>query len=108
WYGYSVGKWVDDYTFVVETNGVDGRTWVDITGRPHSDEARVEERFHRVSKEVLEISVTLTDLKYYTKPWLALDKLKMLLAPDDFHAREMVCSPSEYQQYLKTFAPSAQ
>src|SRR5207302_4853953 len=23
WYGYSVGKWIDDYTFVVETIGLD-------------------------------------------------------------------------------------
>jgi hypothetical protein len=108
WYGYSVGRWVDDYTFVVDTLGVDRRTWVDNAGRPHSDEMRIEERFHRVNKDVLEISVTLTDPKYYTKPWVAMDKFQMVLAPDDFHVREMICSPSEYQQYLSTFAPDAQ
>ena len=26
WYGYSVGRWVDDYTFVVQTIGTDDRT----------------------------------------------------------------------------------
>ena len=26
WFGYSVGKWVDDYTLVVETTGTDERT----------------------------------------------------------------------------------
>src|SRR6266849_10995188 len=36
WYGYSVGKWEDDYTFVVQTSGIDERTWVDRAGRPHS------------------------------------------------------------------------
>jgi hypothetical protein len=25
WFGYSIGKWKDDYTFVVETNGTDER-----------------------------------------------------------------------------------
>jgi hypothetical protein len=40
WYGYSVGKWVDDYTFVVETTGLDERTWIDNVGRPHTKEPR--------------------------------------------------------------------
>src|SRR5207302_7585567 len=29
WYGYSIGKWTDDYTFVVQTTGLDERTWID-------------------------------------------------------------------------------
>jgi hypothetical protein len=51
----------------------------------------------------MELTVTLTDPKFYSKPWVALDNFPMVLAPDDFHVREMICSPSEYQQYLKTF-----
>ena len=38
WFGYSVGKWVDQTTLVVTTNGLDDSTWIDNTGRPHSDE----------------------------------------------------------------------
>jgi hypothetical protein len=108
WYGYSVGKWIDDYTFVVTTTGVDGRTWVDNAGRSHSDETTIEETFHRVNKDKLELSVKITDPVYYTKPWVAMDKFNLRRAPDDFHVREMVCSPSEYQTYLKLFAPDAQ
>jgi hypothetical protein len=36
WFGYSIGKWVNDTTLLVETRGVDDRTWVDRAGRPHS------------------------------------------------------------------------
>src|SRR5215467_6799821 len=36
WYGYSVGRWEDDYTFVVQTIGMDDRTWLDNAGNPHS------------------------------------------------------------------------
>jgi hypothetical protein len=36
WYGYSVGKWEDDYTFVVQSNGMDERTWLDNGGRQHA------------------------------------------------------------------------
>ena len=101
WYGYSVGKWVDDYTLVVQTAGLDDRTWIDRAGRPHSDALHVEERFHRVDRDHLQISVMIDDPKMYTKPWLALDKLRFDLQPRDFDVREMICSPSEFAQYNK-------
>ena len=37
WFGYSVGKWEDDYTLVVQSTGMDERTWIDRAGRPHSE-----------------------------------------------------------------------
>jgi len=103
WYGYSAGKWVDDFTFVAETVGADARSWVDNVGRPHSDEMRIEEIFHRVSRDRMELTVTLTDPKFYTRPWVALDRFPLRRLPDDYHVREMVCSPSEYRKYLKMF-----
>ena len=107
WYGYSVGKWVDDYTLVVQTTGLDDRTWIDRAGRPHSDALRVEERFHRADRDHLELSVTIDDPKMYTKPWLALDKLRFDLQPRDFDVREMICSPSEFAQYNKLIGSPA-
>ena len=99
WYGYSIGQWADDYTFVVQTTGIDARAWVDRAGRPKSDQLRVEERFHRVDHDTLEITVTINDPKMYTKPWVALDKFPMKLWPADFDVREMICSPIDIQEY---------
>ena len=107
WYGYSVGKWVDDYTLLVQTIGMDERTWLDRAGRPHSDELRVEERYQRVDRDHLELSVTIDDPKMYTKPWLALDKLRFDLQPADFDVREMICSPSEFAEYNKLIGDPA-
>lgn len=107
WYGYSSGKWVDDYTFVVQTIGADERTWIDKAGRPHSKDMRVEERFHRVDHDHLELTVTIDDPKIYTKPWVALDKLPMKLLPEDFDVREMICAPSETADYEKTIGSHA-
>ena len=101
WFGYSVGKWEDDYTFVVQSARMDERTWIDRAGRPHSSELRVEERFHRVDHDHLELTVTIDDLKMYTKPWVALDKLRFNLEPSNFDVREMMCSPSELAEYDK-------
>ena len=101
WYGYSIGKWVDDTTLLVETTGLDERTWIDRAGRPHSADLRMEERFHRVDHDHMELSLTIIDPGIYTKPWVALDKMLFELQPDDFDVREMICSPSEYLKYNK-------
>jgi len=104
YYGYSVGHWEDDYNFVVDTVGMDERTWLDNVGRPHSSALHVTERFHRVSRDLLELTVTIDDPKIYTKPWVAADKLTLHLLPADFDMGEMICSPSEMSQYKKLVA----
>jgi hypothetical protein len=106
WFGYSVGKWVDDYTFVVETSGTDERTWVDRAGRPHSAGLRVEERFHRADSDHLELTVTIIDPKMYTKPWVAIDKFPLQMQPPGTDVHEMFCSPSEFAEYNKLLGNS--
>jgi hypothetical protein len=107
YYGYSVGKWVDDYTLVVQTTGTDERTWIDRAGRPHSEDLRIEERFHRVDHNHLELTVTITDPKMYTKPWVPMDKFPFKLQPEDFDVIEMLCSPAEIAAYNKVVGTPA-
>lgn len=107
WFGWSVGKWEDDYTLVVETTGTDERTWIDHAGRPHSGDLRVEERFHRLDHDHLELTVTIDDPKMYTKPWVALNKLVFNLEPQTFDIREMFWSPTEFQGYNKLLGNEA-
>jgi hypothetical protein len=107
WFGYSIGKWEDNYTFVVQTSGLDERTWLDRAGRPHSDALRVEERFHRLDRDHLELTVAIDDPKMYTKPWVALDKLRFELQQPTFDVHEMICSPSELEEYNKAIGNAA-
>lgn len=107
WYGYSIGKWVDNTTFVVETVGMDERTWIDNAGRPHSRDLRVEERFHRVNHDAMELTVTIMDPQMYTKPWNALDKYALRWQSESFDIREMVCSESEAAEYNKLVGEQA-
>jgi hypothetical protein len=102
-WGYSVGRWTDDYTFVVESTGFDTRTWLDNAGRPHSDALRVEERYRRVDRDHLEMTVVIDDPKYYTKPWTAL-VLRLRLQPPTFDIPENECVPTELETYRKLFA----
>ena len=108
-YGYSVGKWVDDTTLVAETVGMmpEDRVWLDLTGRPISDQAHVQEHFHRVSHDRLELTVTIDDPKMYTKPWIAMNKFPMRLADPHRDVMEVYCSLSEMEKYDKLFANPA-
>ena len=68
WFGYSVGRWEND-TLVVETAGVNEKTWLDDSGHPHSDALRIVERFHRPSFGRIDVQVTIDDAKTYVRPW---------------------------------------
>ena len=107
WFGYSVGAWTNDITFVVRTNGTDARTWIDNAGRPHSEDLRTEETFHRVDRDHMELSMTIDDPKVYTRPWVALDKLRFTSVAPTTELSEMLCSPSEIEIYNKKYAPGA-
>jgi hypothetical protein len=107
WYGYSVGRWIDDSTLVVNSVGTDDRTWLDNAGNPHSNSLRVEERYHRVNRQTMELTVTLDDPVVYTKPWVAVDKLKINLMPDGSDLMEMIPSASEAAAYRRVIASKA-
>ena len=109
WYGYSVGRWADPVTFVVNTIGLIGRerVWLDETGRPMSEEMTVEERFHRINSHRMEITVTVTDPKYYSRPWVPMDKFPMKLQANDYDIIEMLCVPTDMESYKEDFANPA-
>ena len=66
--GYSTGKWEGD-VLVVHTEGLHDGMWLDRSGSPSTDAAKITERFHRVNYGKLEIDLTVEDSKAYTKPW---------------------------------------
>jgi hypothetical protein len=109
YYGYSVGKWVDDNTLVVNTIGTmpSERVWLDEAGRPVSDGVHVEERFHRIDRNNMELTVTIDDPKMYTRPWVAMNKFPMRLQAPNYDVVEMMCIPSEEEQYYKDYGDPA-
>jgi hypothetical protein len=96
WLGYSVGKWAQD-TFVVDSVGFDERTWIDNWGNPHSGSMRLEERYRRVDHNTVEVNMTLTDPKTYTKPFVMSTRI-LRLAPK-MELGEDFCVPSEEEKY---------
>jgi hypothetical protein len=105
-HGYSVGRWADDFTFVAQSAGFDERTWIDAAGRPHSEMLRVEERYQRVDREHLVLSITIDDPVMYTQPWQAL-KMSLRRQSPTFDIPEMECVPSETHAYNQIIARPA-
>jgi len=91
WLGYSVGRWEGD-TLVVNAAGFNDQSWLDTMGHPHSEEMRVEERFHRRDFGHMDLSVKIEDPKMYTKP-ISL-KVTEVLVPDS-DVLETVCAEGE-------------
>jgi len=108
WMGYSVGRWIDDYTLEVVTVGTmpEDRVWLDNTGRPISDKARITERFHRLDNDTLEWSETIDDPKIYTRPWDTM-RMRMTLQDSRIDLMTRYCSPVELDNYNKTFGDAA-
>jgi len=96
WYGYSVGKWDGD-TFIVDTAGFNDKTWLDADGHPHSEDMRIDERYRRVDHDTVEVDMTLTDPKAYTKPWVS--ETKIWKFDPKAEIGEDICAPSDEERY---------
>jgi hypothetical protein len=79
--GYSVGTWDGD-TLVVQTIGFKDGLWLDRSGSPLTDAAKMTERFRRVNYGTLEITITVDDSKAYTAPWTVTLKHSIVLDTD--------------------------
>jgi len=76
WYGESIGHYEGD-TLVVDTIGIDERTWVDGFGTPHTKELHVIERFRLIEDgRVLEANVYVEDPGAFTTPWNAIQRFR--------------------------------
>jgi hypothetical protein len=87
WMGDSIGRWEGD-TLVVDTVGLNDKTWLDQVGHPHSDALHVVERIRRVRHDTLQDDITIDDPRAYTKPWTGQQVFK--LRPG-WHLIEYIC-----------------
>jgi hypothetical protein len=97
--GYSVGHWEDDYNFVVDTTGLDERTWVTRDGVPHSANAHIQERYTRLDHNNMKLSITIDDPTMYAKPF-SLGTFNYKWVPNQ-KINEWLCIPSEQIKYLQ-------
>ncbi|PYS48546.1 MAG: hypothetical protein DMG13_25355 [Acidobacteria bacterium] len=68
WFGFSIGRWEGDW-FVVDTRGFNDKSWIDDSGRPHTEALHTIERFRRRDFGHMDVEITIDDPLSYTKPW---------------------------------------
>jgi hypothetical protein len=68
WMGSSIGHWEGD-TLVVDTVGINEKTWLDTAGHEHSKDLKMTERFRLADPNTLEMLVTYTDPVFFQKPF---------------------------------------
>ena len=78
WYGESVGTYEGD-TLVVDTIGLNERTYVDNFLTPHTDKLHVVERFRLIDGgRQLEARIHVEDAGAFTMPWDAVQRFKRI------------------------------
>jgi len=100
YYGYSVGRWENDTTLVIDTTGMDERPWLDTVGHPRSSMAHIQERYRRVDQYNIQLTVMVDDPKFYTKPWTFMRANLYWMKAQEFP--ETLCVPSEALEYRDT------
>jgi hypothetical protein len=72
WYGESVGHYEGD-TLVVDTTGLNGKTFLDNYRTPHTGKLHITERWRLIENGAkLEILMTIDDPDTFNQPWQAL------------------------------------
>jgi hypothetical protein len=94
WYGESVGHYEGD-ALVIDTIGMNDRTFVDNYRTPHTEKLHVVERWRMVDDgKVLEVNFTVEDPDAFYEPWSAIQRYRRVQQP----LREEICA--ENNQHL--------
>lgn len=96
WMGYSVGRWDGD-TLVVESNGFNDKTWLDVEGHPHTEELRMTERYRRTDFGHIQLQVTFDDPKAYAKPFTVSITMDLVT---DTEMLEYVCENEKDRAHM--------
>ena len=87
WLGYSAGHW-EGKTLVIDTVGLNDKTWLDYSGLPHGEKLRVQERYTLNGPDKIDGVVTVTDPDTFSHPW---STAFTLVKKPGYELKENVC-----------------
>jgi hypothetical protein len=88
WYGESIGRYEGD-ELVIDTIGLNDRTFVDNYRTPHTDKIRVVERFKLIEdNKILQAHVTVDDPGAFNMTWSAIQRWRSVSRP----LTELMCA----------------
>lgn len=101
WFGESVGHYEGD-ALVVDTVGIDTRTYVDNYFTPHTEQLHVAERYRMVDGgKTLEVAIRVEDPGAFTTPWTALQRYRRTQGP----MPETVCAENNGDHFNHGLMP---
>jgi hypothetical protein len=81
WFGESVGQYEGD-TLMVDTIGLNDRTFIDNYRTPHSEKLHVVERYKLIDDgKTLQVTFRVEDPDTFYQPWSAIGKLRRVQRP---------------------------
>jgi hypothetical protein len=76
WYGESIGHY-EGGSLVVDTIGINDKTWLDGFATPHTSQLHVIERFHLIADgQELQADLHIEDPGAFTTPWNAIQRFR--------------------------------
>lgn len=98
YFGTSAAHWEGE-TLVIDTRGLrdsaKDKIWLDENGNPTSDQTQVVERWSRPDFHHIQLDMTVTDLKYYTRPFKF--SRTWIRAPQGLGQQEYACNEANLE-----------
>jgi hypothetical protein len=93
-------------TLVVDTVGLNDRTYVDNFGTPHTTQLHVAERFKLVDGgEALDVRIHVEDPGAFTMPWNAGQRYRRDQRKEEVPLHEMVCAENNEDHFNQGLVP---
>jgi hypothetical protein len=89
WEGHSIGHWEGD-TLVIDTSGYNDRSWLSLSGIPHTEKLHTVEHIRRPDYGHIEVEITMDDAGAFTGPWKRT--FTATLAPPGEEIGEFICN----------------
>ena len=106
WYGESVGHYENGDTLVVDTIGLNDKTFVDNYRTPHTTQLHVIERYTILNGgQNMEVKVHVEDPGAFTMPWNAVQRYRLDQRDAEVPLREMVCAENNTDHFSQGLVP---
>jgi hypothetical protein len=103
WFGHSIGHYENGDTLVVDTIGLNTRTFVDQFRTPHSEQLHVVERYRLIEDgKAIEAIVTVEDPGAFTTTWRAMQRYRRV---EQGPMQENACSENNEGFYERAIEP---
>ena len=103
WFGHSVGHYENGDTLVIDTVGLDTRTFVDQFRTPHSEQLHVVERYRLIEAgKAIEAIATVEDPGAFTTSWRGMQRYRRV---EQGPMHEAACAENENGVYEQAVDP---